>query len=131
MAVLATFEAALFLTFGAILFSWAIATFPGERQEDFLVKWDQPKWIVTPHDWLFNGAVDQTTRRRTSLFSSTLVLPGLNIYEGLNIDDPDKTKGREFVFRARGRDLRGAIFDFAILPKVDFGGGETSRLVPS
>ncbi|HKN30868.1 MAG TPA: pentapeptide repeat-containing protein [Roseiarcus sp.] len=79
---------------------------------------------VSLHDWVFNGPVDDTTRRRKSLFSSTLVLPGLNIYEGLNIDDPEKAKWRDFVFRARGRDLRGAIFDLASLPKVDFDGAE-------
>jgi len=64
------------------------------------------------------------TRRRWLSFSSTLVLPGLNIYEGLKIDDQEKLKGRDYVFRARGRDLRGAIFDLASLPRVDFEGAE-------
>src|SRR5208282_2773858 len=106
--------------------------FPGEWQEDYLPNWriiptsdDTGKLTkVSLHDWVFNGPVDDTTRRRKSLFSSTLVLPGLNIYEGLNIDDPEKAKWRDFVFRARGRDLRGAIFDLASLPKVDFDGAE-------
>ena len=40
------------------------------------------------------------------------------------IDDPEKAKWRDFVFRARGRDLKGAIFDLASLPKVDFKGAE-------
>ena len=35
----------------------------------------------------------------------------LNVYEGLSIDDPEKANGETFVFRARGRDLKGAIFD--------------------
>ena len=64
------------------------------------------------------------TRRRRLPFSSTLVLTGLNVYEGLDIDDPEKAKWRDFVFRARGRDLKGAIFDLADLPKVDFEGAE-------
>ena len=45
------------------------------------------------------------------------------MYEGLGIDDPEKTKWHDFVFRARGRDLKGAIFDLASLPEIDFGGG--------
>jgi uncharacterized protein YjbI with pentapeptide repeats len=117
---LSALEIGLILIFLAIVFSCVVATFPGEPQEDLLAKWDRPKWAVTPHNWLFSGPVDETTRRRTSLFSSTLVLPGFNIYEGLGVDDPDKAKWREFVFRARGRDLRGAILDFADLSKVDF-----------
>ena len=75
---------------------------------------------VSLHDWLFNGPVDDISRRRTSLFSNTLILPGLNVYEGLGIDDPEKAKWRDFLFRARGRDLKGAILDFASLPRVDF-----------
>jgi hypothetical protein len=109
----------LLLTFVVVFFSWIVATFPGEPQESFLAKWDQPKWTVTPHNWLFGGPVDQTTRRRTSLFSSTLVLPGLNTYEGLGVDDPNKTKWHD-VFQARGRILSGAILDFAVMPRVDF-----------
>ena len=38
--------------------------------------------------------------RRGFPFSNTLVLPGLNVYEGLGIDDPKKAKWRDFVFRA-------------------------------
>jgi uncharacterized protein YjbI with pentapeptide repeats len=79
---------------------------------------------VSLHDWLFNLPVDETTRRRRSPFSSTLVLPGLNIYEGLKIDDPEKANWRDYVFRARGRDLKGAILDLASLPRVDFTGAQ-------
>ena len=102
-----------------LLFSVTVATFPGEWQEDRL-----PSRLVLPlHDGLFNAEPDGVTRRRLP-FSSTLVLPGLNVYEGLGIDDPDKVKWHDFVFRARGRDLRGAIFDDASLPKVDFAGAD-------
>jgi uncharacterized protein YjbI with pentapeptide repeats len=79
---------------------------------------------VSFHDLLFNVPVDDTTRRRWLPFSSTLVLAGFSIYEGLNIDDPKKAEWRDYVFRARGRDLKGAILDFASLPKVDFWGAE-------
>ena len=83
-------------------------------------------WVVNSkklslHDWVFNSNVDPTTRRRLLPFSSTLVLTGFNVYEGLGIDDPAKVKWRDFVFLA-GRDLKGAIFDFASLPRVDFTG---------
>jgi hypothetical protein len=96
----------------AIMFSVAIATFPSEGQEAFLAKWDKPQLAISLRDWLFGGPVDQTSRRRTSLFSSTLVLVGLNIYEGLGIDDPDKTRWHD-IFRARGRDFRA---QYSILP---------------
>jgi uncharacterized protein YjbI with pentapeptide repeats len=100
----------------AIAFSWAIATFPGE--------WlDQRMWGVTVHNTLFSAEPNEDTHRRFP-FSNTLVLPGLNVYEGLGIDDPEKAKWRDFVFRPRGRDLRGAIFTFASLPRVDFTGAD-------
>ena len=151
------------LTLGAVLFSSAVATFPGEWQEERLSKWrfapvshasdpaneklSEPQrmssadwtatlqdwaassgnWVLTKeaslHDRLFNAAPDPITGRRLP-FSSTLVLPGLNVYEGLGIDDPEKIKGRDFVFRARGRDLKGAILALAIVPKVDFEGAD-------
>jgi uncharacterized protein YjbI with pentapeptide repeats len=137
------------LSLAAILFSGAAATFPGEWQEDHLpewrllpalAEWRNPAeefdatgkfrtpslrdWIINAeklslHDWLFNEKPGSISRRRFP-FSNSLVLTGLNIYEGLGIDDPEKTKWHDFVFRARGRDLRGGIFDLAILPKVDF-----------
>ena len=117
----------LLSSFFAIAFSWAIATFPGEWQEDLLAKWDQQLrarwdqkiWAVTVHNALFSTEPNEFTHR-TLQFSNTLFLPDLNVYEGLGIDDPDKAKWRDFVFRPRGRDLRGAIFTFASLPRVDF-----------
>jgi uncharacterized protein YjbI with pentapeptide repeats len=144
----------LALSLGVVLFSIAVVTFPGELQEGRLPmswailpamdEWGELRttkdtsgnprpaslwdWIVNArhlsvHDWLFVEERDQVTRRRFP-FSSTLVLPGLNIYEGLGIDDPEKAKWHDFVFRARGRDLSGAIFDLASLPKVDFTGAQ-------
>ncbi|MBV9288380.1 MAG: pentapeptide repeat-containing protein [Hyphomicrobiales bacterium] len=149
--------AGLAFTLGAFLFSWTVATFPDEWQEEALATWqfspashapraadDKPgapqgmtevfrdrtaplwNWALTTaaslHDGIFNSKVDRITRRRRLPFSSTLVLPGLNVYEELGVDDPEKISMRDFVFRARGRDLKGAILDIASLPKVDFEG---------
>jgi uncharacterized protein YjbI with pentapeptide repeats len=118
-------------TFLAIAFSWAIATFPGERQEKLLAKWDQyllakwdqQLWAVTVHKALFSADPNEFTHRRLP-FSNTLVLPSLNVYEGLSIDDPKKAEWRDFVFHPRGRDLREAIFNSASLPRVDFTGAD-------
>jgi uncharacterized protein YjbI with pentapeptide repeats len=116
----------------AIIFSWGLATFPGEWQTEGFTAWrpiherDQSgePIMVSVHDWLFESRINDTTRRRRWPLSSTLVLPGFNIYEGLRIEDPEKAKWHDFVFRARGRDLKGAIFDLTTLPRVDFEGSD-------
>ena len=110
------------LSLGVVAFSWATATFPGERQEELLARWDKTRSMVSLHDRVFNSTVDPISGRRWLPFSSTLVLPGLNVLERLNIDDPKKVEWRQFVFLARGRDLRGATLASASLPKVDFIG---------
>lgn len=143
----------LTLSLAVLLFSVAVVTFPGEWQEEMLPSWPvlpalaewgkpatendasgKPRtasfrdWArdarkLSLHDWLFNEEPDSVSRRRFP-FSSTLVLPSLNVYEGLGIDDPEKAKWHAYVFHARGRDLRGAIFAQASLPKVDFHGAQ-------
>jgi uncharacterized protein YjbI with pentapeptide repeats len=149
------------LTIAAILFSTAVATFPGEWQEDHLpgVKilpkteptnetnrqfQQQPKsfwdWLKTSekislHDWIFNSPLDGLTSRRLFPFSNTLVLIGFNVLEALHTSEPQANwrdvvfsatpeagDWHDFVFRARGRDLRGASFNFANLPRTDFTG---------
>jgi hypothetical protein len=122
----------LVLTACAVLFSWGLATFPGEWQTEGFATWrpiherdrSGSEIMVSVHDWLFESRINDTTRRRRWPLSSTLVLPGLNVYEGLSIDDPAKANWHDFVFRARGRNVRGAIFDLATLPKVDFEGAD-------
>jgi uncharacterized protein YjbI with pentapeptide repeats len=118
-------------TLAMFLFSWMVATFPGEWQDNlpnqrvFWFPFPKPdRDLGTLNRLVFQSDVDETTRRRWLPLSNTLVLTGFNIYEGLGIDDPEKTKWHDFVFRARGRDLRNAIFDLASLPKVDFTGAE-------
>jgi uncharacterized protein YjbI with pentapeptide repeats len=105
-----------------IIFSCAIATFPGEPQDKFLHRWDGGKYVARLHDWVFQSEVNEGTRHRWLPFSSTLVLSGLNIYEALGIGNPENARWREFVFHARGRDLNGADFEYAVLTKVDFDG---------
>jgi uncharacterized protein YjbI with pentapeptide repeats len=123
---------ALLLSACALVFSWALASFPGERQWDRLAAWrpvherdsDGKQIMVSVNEWIFTSKIDPFSRRRRWPLSSTLALSGFNLYDELNIDDPDKAKAREFVFHARKRDLRGANFDSASLPKVDFEGAE-------
>lgn len=79
-------------------FAFMAATYPGEAMDEWIGKkqwipstriiaWlglsqrdSQPKW-TSFHDLLFNGEVDDVTRRRMSLFSNTLVLPGFDALE--------------------------------------------------
>ena len=115
--------ASLVSSTGIVLFSWTLATFPGEWQEENLpnfLDWALDGSKVPLHDWIFNSEVNRAASRRWLLVSSTLVLTDLNVYESLGIDDPEKLKSREYVFRAHHRDLKGAVFSFAILQKVDF-----------
>jgi Pentapeptide repeats (9 copies) len=108
---------------GIFLFSVLTVYFPGELQEGHPTRFARPQSGFSLNELIFNSHIDEATRRRWLPFSNTLVLTGFNVYEGLRIDDPDKLKGRDFIFRARGRNLR-AILDLANLSKVDFYGAE-------
>jgi uncharacterized protein YjbI with pentapeptide repeats len=114
-----------------------VATIPKEWQETKLALLDPPRWQITymkdgkeetkrvsTHDLLFAGDVDETTRRRKSLFSNTLVLPGFNLYEALKIDDPKKLAWKEHLFDLRGRHLEKALLDGADLTKADLTGAQ-------
>jgi uncharacterized protein YjbI with pentapeptide repeats len=90
-----------------------------ERQETALAWLDRQGWLVSTHKLLFAGEVDDTTRRRKSLFSNTLVLPGFNLYEALKIDDPKKRAWKEHLYGLRGRHLEQAAFTSADLTKAD------------
>jgi hypothetical protein len=81
--------------------AFTAATFPGEWLDEHVgnkpngvtawlgAKDKQDKPISTSfHDLLFNGAVEDVTRRRKSLFSNTLVLPAFDALEAAKIDDP-------------------------------------------
>jgi uncharacterized protein YjbI with pentapeptide repeats len=81
---------------------------------------------VSLHQLVFSGSIDingdPARRRRTSLSSNTLVLPGFDIYEALKIDDPEKVEGKPYLISLRGRHLEGAILDGATLKKTDLTG---------
>ena len=126
------------MSIAALWFSIVVATIPGEWQEtSWLAVLDWPLWritdveddeektkLVSTHDFLFAGVVNPTTRRRDSLFSNTLVLPGFNIYEALKIDDPKKLAWKEHLFDLRGRHLEQAVLDVADLTKADLYGAQ-------
>ena len=87
---------------------------------------DEPKggqersW--TPQHAVLRSDIDAISRRPFLPFSNRLVLTDVNIADlagALSAAAEGKT---EFVYRARGRNFRGAIFDHAILTKVDFAG---------
>jgi uncharacterized protein YjbI with pentapeptide repeats len=107
-----------------VLFSWFVATFPGEWQEVSLSNSEGTGAPFSLHEWIFNSPFDFSTGRRRNVLSATLVLPGLNIYDGLKIEDPNKTLWRKYVFVAGRRDLQGAIFNSALLPNIDFTGAQ-------
>jgi uncharacterized protein YjbI with pentapeptide repeats len=110
-----TFVAVL-LSMCLILFACAIATIRGEWQEGHL---PYQAGSNSLRRWIFPGFADIQTRRPTSLFSRTLVMPGFNIYEALKIDDPKKVEWRQHLIDLRGRDLKGAVLDDALLPRAD------------
>ncbi|HEX3496401.1 MAG TPA: pentapeptide repeat-containing protein, partial [Methylocella sp.] len=124
-------EFGLVMSIAALWFSLVIATIPGEWQETALAATDWPRWRIASElgkktklarDFLFAGDVDDTTRRRHSLFSNTLVLPGFNLFEALKIDDPKKLAWKEHLFDLRARHLEQAVLYGADLTKADLTG---------
>jgi uncharacterized protein YjbI with pentapeptide repeats len=121
--------------------AFTAATFPGEWLDEYVgnKQWippnsvtvwlgakdhqDKPTW-TSFHDLLFNGEVDDVTRRRKSLFSNTLVLPGFDGLEAAKIDDPKKLDGVKQTLVLRGRHLESAVFNGADLRKADLEGAQ-------
>jgi Pentapeptide repeats (8 copies) len=79
---------------------------------------------LVPRSLVFNGEVDDVTRRRKSLFSKTLVLPGFDGLEAAKIDDPKKLDSVKQTLVLRGRHLESALFDGADLRKADLDGAQ-------
>lgn len=107
---------AVLFSASTILFACAVATIPGEWQEDHL---PAKSALTFLRDRVFHGEVNGTTRHRRSLFSNTLVLPDFNIYEALKIDDPKKVEWRQYLSDLRGRDLKDAVLYGAVLSRAD------------
>lgn len=92
-----------------------------------LTDWLASTCLASPHDALFAGRVDEATRRRTSPFSNTLVLPGFNIFEAQKIDEPTKVAWKKYTIDLRARHLDGAILTAATIPRTDFTGATLRR----
>jgi uncharacterized protein YjbI with pentapeptide repeats len=118
----------------AIWLSVVVATIPDEWQETNLAALDPRTWsnpshysgapLISTRELLFAGEVDAVTRRRKSLFSNTLVLPGFDIYEALKVDDKKKLDWKDHLIDLRGRTLDRAVFSEAKLPKADLTGAQ-------
>jgi hypothetical protein len=115
---------AALLTMSTLVFACAIATIPGEWQENHL---PGRSVLLAVRKVLFFGDVNETTRRRASFFSNTLILPGFNIYEALKIDDPAKIEWKERLVDLRGRDLNDSVLTFAVLARADLTGAHLQR----
>jgi hypothetical protein len=63
----------LVLSLGVVLLSWVTATFPGEWQDQFQERHYSGDRRL--HDLVFNGPVNDVTRHRASLFSSSSCWP--------------------------------------------------------
>ncbi|MGH6847504.1 MAG: pentapeptide repeat-containing protein [Methylocella sp.] len=119
----------------ALGLAFTAATFPGEWMEQWIGRrqWippnpltalliqkdskDPPAWSSF-HDLLFNGRYDETSQRRTSPFSNTLVLPGFDALDAATVDDPKKPEAAKQSLVLRGRQLEGAVFRGANLRKA-------------
>jgi hypothetical protein len=118
-----------------LLFSVAVATIPGEWIDDTL---SSPEAVSAPVPYqglgnvtrnlppgargrrafwptavLFEGEVDDWTRRATSVFSRNLIVMDEDLV-------PDREQSRETSFSLRGRDLNHATFDRSDMKRVDF-----------
>jgi uncharacterized protein YjbI with pentapeptide repeats len=85
----------------------------------FLTTWYGQEGWTSFHDLLFNGKVDDMTRRRKSFFSNTLVLPAFDALEAKAIENKHKLDWTKHTLVLRGRHLESAIFDRADLRKAD------------
>jgi Pentapeptide repeats (8 copies) len=128
--------------------AFTAATFPGEWMDDWIGEWQwippnpvtaklglerkdlrqQPLWTSFQYI-LFNGDVDHVTRRRKSLFSNTLVLPGFDALEAAKLGNPNELWSVKHTLSLRGRHLESAIFYSADLRKADLEGARLQSAV--
>jgi hypothetical protein len=90
----------------------------GEWSPLFVSKWLGLERWTSFHDHLFNGEVDDVTRRRKSFFSNTLVLPSFNALEATTIN-PKSLDPLKHTLVLRGRHLENAVFNGADLREAD------------
>ncbi len=120
-----------------IALAFVVARYPGEWVDEHVghTRWIPPNpvtaWLgardpekntptaTSVHDLLFNGPVDDVTRRRKSLFSNALVLPEFDALAAARIDDPKKLDGVKHSLVLPGRHLKGAVLTHADLRKAD------------
>ena len=113
-----------------IWLAFITATFPGELIDEWIGPWEiipqnrvtawlgQDGW-TSIHNVLFHGKVDQTTLRRKSHFSDTLVIVDFDAMEAAKIADQEKFDAVKQTLILRGLNLEGAVFLNADLRKVD------------
>jgi uncharacterized protein YjbI with pentapeptide repeats len=105
-----------------LIFSLAIATFPGEMMYrnavatavDTAVSFIFRDQAVSASRYFFEGDVDGVTGQPASLFANRIILPGERFH--------DETKKTEVSVSLRGRNLRGAILQRTDLSFADFTG---------
>jgi uncharacterized protein YjbI with pentapeptide repeats len=115
-----------------IWLAFITATFPGDLIDEWIGPWeiippnqvtawlgqDEDGW-TSIHNILFHGKVDQTTLRRKSYFSDTLVIAYFDALAADKIADPKKLDAVKQTLNLRGLNLEGAVFLKADLRKVD------------
>jgi uncharacterized protein YjbI with pentapeptide repeats len=105
-----------------LIFSLALATFPGEAMYrnvvattvDAAVSFVFRDQAVSASRYFFEGDVDGVTGQPASLFANRIILPGERFH--------DEAKKTEVSVSLRGRNLRGAILQRSDLSFADFTG---------
>jgi uncharacterized protein YjbI with pentapeptide repeats len=105
-----------------LIFSLALATFPGETMYrnvvatlvDAVVSFAFGDQAVSASRYFFEGDVDGVTGQPASLFANRIILPGERFHDG--------AKKAEVSVSLRGRNLRGAILQRSDLSFADFTG---------
>jgi uncharacterized protein YjbI with pentapeptide repeats len=104
-----------------ILFSWFVATFPGE--------WDigpytfvrplQPNYLT---DLSFGDSDPLQVDRRRRWPANSLKLKDFDLYAGLGVDDPKKLDWKKYTVDLRDRHLENADLRFTKFVRANFGG---------
>jgi len=113
-----------------IWLAFITATFPGELidrwigpceiiPQTWVTAWLGQDGQTSIHNILFHGKINQTTRRRMSYFSDTLVIADFDALEAAKIASPDKLNTAVQTLVMRALNLKGAVFLNADLRKVD------------